>query len=142
MSAFPQDFILDHAPTGSELALLVRIVGGLAPLAKTIQSAVVNLSGSGDFVIVDDVPARRIKVVSYMIQAGESELSASVLSLMDSTSSVLAGPFFLGDREGISLVVPIPSFLFGTSAGNPLVARLSGSREIGGFVTYFSDDSS
>jgi hypothetical protein len=52
----------------------------------------------------------------------------------------ITGAFTFNAREGITLAVSPPAFLFGTAAGDKLTLNSSNAVSVVGMVSYYDDD--
>lgn len=103
---------------------------------KTLKSlAIDNGAAAGDFDIIAAVAAKRLKVYAITLQA-----KAAVDVKVKSPAGDITGPFSLGAREGITLAVTPPAFLFGTVAGDKLSINTSAAVSVVGIVSYYDDD--
>lgn len=109
----------------------------IALAGKTLKTAPVSASSSGDNTIVAAVTSRRIKVIAFLMQAVGTTVTAK---WKDGASVDLTGGLLFNAREGVTASVDAPSWLFATTAGNALVLNLDAAQAVTGFVTYFEDD--
>lgn len=104
---------------------------------KTIKSAVISAALLGDNTIISAVSGKRLKIVAFHLQAVSN---GQTVTFKDGASTDLSGALPLNAREYITIAVPCPSFLLGTTAGNAFIISLGAATSIVGFVTYFDDD--
>lgn len=101
-----------------------------------MKFAVINLSSSGDSVVVSGVPNRRIRVVSYTLIS-----DAAVTVTWKSGSTEISGPMSLAANGGMapnSAGLSPAGFvgLFETDFGTDLVIGLSSAVAVGGHISY------
>jgi hypothetical protein len=103
---------------------------------RTIRSADINDGASGDNTIVALVASRRIKVFAVNFSA-----TGTVNAKWKSGAATdLTGDNNFQAREGYTIAVTPPAFLFGTAAGEALVLNLSAAVATDGWVSYWDDD--
>ena len=97
----------------------------------------INVSASGDSVLVAAVPGFKIRVFSYSLMAN----GAVSATFKDSAGNSLAGPFpFAAAGQSIAeaqgLHTPERSGLFDTALGASLKINLGGNVQVGGRLSY------
>jgi hypothetical protein len=130
-------------PAGANLIGNVGLVAGTALVGKievsqqkTLKSVAIDNGGAaGDFDIIAAVAAKRLKVYAISLQA-----KAATDVKLKSPAGDITGAFSFGAREGITLSVTPPTFLFGTAAGDKLTLNSSAAVSVVGLVSYFDDD--
>ena len=104
--------------------------------AKTLKTAAISVSSSGDNTVVAAVASKRIKVTSFSIQA----TGTVNCKWKDGAATNLTGAYNFQAREGLSEAANSPYYLFATTAGNALVLNLSAGVSVVGRVTYYDSD--
>ena len=102
---------------------------------KTLKTVKVDVAAAGATVLVALVAAKRLKVYAFALQA----IAAVDVKLLDGVTDI-TGAFSFGVREGISLAVDPPAFLFATAAGAALSINLGAAVQVVGWVSYWDDD--
>lgn len=100
---------------------------------KTILTAVINCSTSGNNEIVAAVASKRIKVLAIVVN-----FAAAVSAKWRSANTDLGGAMPFDVREGY--VVSSPNPVLQTVAGEALNLNLSGAVAATGWVAYHADD--
>lgn len=116
----------------------VITVDELGATRKTIKSAIVDVTTSGDNIIVAAVTGKRIKVCAFSIQSTAVTTVSTIFK--DGAATDLTGAYEWKAREGLTSSISPNAFLFATSAGNALILNLSAATQVVGHVTYWDDD--
>jgi hypothetical protein len=97
--------------------------------ARSIQSPI-NLSASGDNIVIAGVSGQLIKVLQFLLVAG----GATTLTLK-SGASLISGPMSL--EAGGTLILPYSSVPIQTiSAGDPFIINSSAAVSVGGIISF------
>jgi len=120
---------------GTVFAADVSDTGGLGQ-ARSYKSAVVSVASSGDNTIVALVASKKIKVYAISINFAGTVTA----KWKDGASTDLTGAQSFQTREGYTISVTPPSYLFTTSAGNALILNLSDAIGARGWISYWDDD--
>lgn len=123
-------------PLTASITGSVSITEAIDVKNKTFRSARVYVTGSGFSTVVPAVPGRKIKVYAFAVQLSGT---TSDVSWSDGTT-VVAGPYAFGDREGLGSGVCAPALLFSSSVGVELALSSSTASRISGFLSYYDDD--
>lgn len=111
-----------------------------APLAvlNIPQYAVINLSSSGDTVVVPATNGFRIVVTAYYVPANNTDQTLTFKS--GGSNVAITGPMLVGPSANVSGLAPPNNEdgHFSTAVGDPLVANVitAGSVNLGGHLTY------
>lgn len=116
--------------------MLVDTAGAALSIGgKTIKTAAINVSSSGNTEIVSSV-ATRIKVTAISLSHAGTVNS----KWRDGAGTDLSAAQPFSDREGYVLAGSVTSPLLQTTAGNPLILHLSAAIAATGWIAYFDDD--
>lgn len=111
---------------------------------KTIKMATGSTSSSGDNTVVSAVSSKRIKVIAFSLITAST--TAVTGTFKDNTAGTAVATYPLqaiaSTNFGITQATSAPSFLFASTAGNPLVLNLSAAQSVTYSITYFDDDAS
>lgn len=102
--------------------------------AKTLLTAPINLSATGT--VVAAVSTKRIKVYSIVLICS----AALGVKFRDGGSTDLEGQQSIAATSGRVETVDPPNFILATSAGNSLDLVIAGTGNVGGRVSYWTDD--
>lgn len=145
----PQDVYVvggDSAPlpagaaSEATLATLLTLAGFQArvPAAKTLLTAAIAASSSGDNTLVAAVTAQRIHVVALHLS-----YSGAVNSKVKSGAGTDLTGLSYGATAGNGYVLPHSgdrgAWWLRTASGEALVLNLSGAVAVGGLVTYYTE---
>jgi len=122
---------------GSIYGIGIGSVYAVVNHGKTIKSSIISVSTSGANQIVASVSGKTIKVIAFSIQAG-----SNVTCLWQDGATAKTGSFTFNSREGLTMGVPAPSWLFATGSTGSLILNINGNVGVGGHVTFFDDDAS
>lgn len=104
----------------------------------TYQSAVINVESSGNNTIISAPgTGQRLKIYAILLTVGGA---VNVRWESGASGTALTGVTELEDREGYSISVPPPAFLFECADNALLNLELSASINVDGFVSYWDDD--
>jgi len=112
-------------------AMRVAVTNG----PRTIRHAPINVTTTGDNSIVALVASRLIKVFAINLSS-----TGTVTTEWRSNTTPLTGGTPFEAREGYTIAVTPPAYLFATVAGQTLNLNLSGTIPVDGFVSYWDDD--
>ncbi len=101
------------------------------------KSAVINDGSSGDNTIIALVSSKKLKIFAVLLVA---DGTVNVRFESNAGGTAITGVMNLEAREGFTLAVSPPAFLFETTAGQLLNLELSAAVTVNGFVSYWDDD--
>ena len=110
---------------------------------KTLKTVTGTKNTIADHTLVSAVALKRIKVVAYALFSADTTINT--LTFKDNTAGTAVWTVPLqspaaGSIHGANLTTDAPSFLFASTAGNPLVVALSAAVVMTYSLTYFDDD--
>ena len=123
----------------------LRTVSATTPLPVTVPKTILTKTGaaSATFTIVAAVASKRIKVIGLSLIT--SSTTAVTITFKDGAAGTALATYPMqaisGTNFGVVENVPIPSFLFGTSAATLLEMSFSGAISVTYNLRYHSDDS-
>lgn len=102
-------------------------------LLRSLQSAPISVSSSGDNVVVAGQVNKQLRIFGYSLQA-----TGTVNIKWKNGAVDLTGAYVLQAREGLGHFGSLPGF--STDTGSGLILNLSAPVQVVGFVTYYVED--